>query len=344
MKRIILISIVINFLLLCTRASAHAQEPTYDPSERDYWIERYLSVSYPLKSISVNSKFGSRKDPFSGKSSSHGGIDLAARSEDVMAMFDGQVISTGSDGRSGKFVIIRHGRYTVSYCHLSKILVSAGDDLLAGDVVGVTGNTGRSTGEHLHITVKESGKQINPYDILLYVREVRKEAFLALGGVIEGDMEPQEFIDTYAPYAVQEQKEFGIPASVTLAQMALESAWGKSKLAIKANNFFGIKAYSTWISEGRPYVLQDDDKKDEEFCEYNAPQESIRHHSHILMGERYSKCRNYGSRDYHNWLMEIKAAGYATRKDYVSVCEKIIKKYKLYLYDYLLDEESEDTL
>lgn len=304
-------------------------------SERDYWIERYLSVSYPLRSITVNSKYGNRKDPFSGKLTLHGGLDLAARNEDVMAMFDGEVLSVGNDGRSGNYIIIRHGKYTISYCHLSRVTSAVGKKVYAGEVVGITGNTGRSSGPHLHITAKESGHRVNPYDILLYIRDVRKEAYRALGGTLDITMSPTDFIDTYAPYAVAEQREFGIPASVTLVQMALESHWGQSDLARNGNNYFGIKAYPSWIKEGRPCSFHDDDNKGEAFCNYSNAYESIRHHSLQLMSDRYARCRRYGAQDYHHWLMEIKAAGYATRKDYVSVCEKIIKKYKLYIYDYV---------
>ena len=60
-------------------------------NDREYWIDRYLSVSYPLEQIHVTSHYGERKDPFTGKPSTHCGIDLKARSEEVKAMFDGYV-------------------------------------------------------------------------------------------------------------------------------------------------------------------------------------------------------------------------------------------------------------
>lgn len=129
-------------------------------------VARYLSVCYPLSHIKINSPYGYRKDPFTGKRKFHNGIDLHARSAKVFAMMQGRVIAVGQDKVSGKYVTLRHGNFTVSYCHLSQISVSQGQDVLSGDVVGITGNTGRSTGEHLHITCKHKGHSINPSIII----------------------------------------------------------------------------------------------------------------------------------------------------------------------------------
>ena len=125
-------------------------------------VARNLSVCYPLSHIKINSPYGYRKDPFTGKRKFHNGIDLYARNAEVYAMLQGQVIAVGQDNVSGKYVTLQHGNFTVSYCHLSQISVSQGQDVLPGDVVGITGNTGRSTGEHLHITCKYKGYVINP--------------------------------------------------------------------------------------------------------------------------------------------------------------------------------------
>lgn len=138
--------------------------------DREKWLERYMSVSLPLKSIKVTSPFGMRKDPFTGKRKMHNGIDLHARNDEVYAMFPGMVKKVGYDKRSGNYVTLQHGDYTVSYCHLSRVTVKERTPVLAGDVVGITGNTGRSTGEHLHLTCKRSGISINPSMILEYIR------------------------------------------------------------------------------------------------------------------------------------------------------------------------------
>ena len=139
--------------------------------DREKWLERYMSVSLPLKSIKVTSPFGIRKDPFTGKRRMHNGIDLHARNDEVYAMFSGVVKKVGYDKRSGNYVTLQHGDYTVSYCHLSKVTLDKGTRIHAHDVVGVTGNTGRSTGEHLHITCKRYGKYINPQILFQYITD-----------------------------------------------------------------------------------------------------------------------------------------------------------------------------
>ena len=143
--------------------------------DKEKWMERYMSVSLPLKKIIVTSPFGMRKDPFTGKRKMHNGIDLHARNDEVYAMFPGIVKKVGYDKRSGNYVTLQHGDYTVSYCHLSKVKLDKGTCVHAHDVVGVTGNTGRSTGEHLHVTCKRNGKYINPQILFQYITDVHKE-------------------------------------------------------------------------------------------------------------------------------------------------------------------------
>lgn len=134
-------------------------------------VARYLSVCYPLSHIKINSPYGYRKDPFTGKRKFHNGIDLHARSAKVFAMMQGRVLKVGQDKVSGKYITLQHDSFTVSYCHLSQISVSQGQAVLPGDVVGITGNTGHSTGEHLHITCKYKGETINPSIIFSCVRQ-----------------------------------------------------------------------------------------------------------------------------------------------------------------------------
>ena len=122
----------------------------------------HVSMTYQLRNIKITSPFGYRTDPFTGKRTMHNGIDLAARSAIVYSMLDASVESTGYDSRSGNFIILRHDNFRISYCHLSKILVTKGQSILTGYPVGITGNTGRSTGEHLHVTAKYKGGVINP--------------------------------------------------------------------------------------------------------------------------------------------------------------------------------------
>ena len=137
--------------------------------DREKWLERYMSVSLPLKRIIVTSPFGMRKDPFTGKRRMHNGIDLHAQNDEVYAMFPGVVKKVGYDKRSGNYVTLQHGDYTVSYCHLSRVIVKEKTPVLAGDIVGITGNTGRSAGEHLNLTCKIKGQHLNPHKIIEYI-------------------------------------------------------------------------------------------------------------------------------------------------------------------------------
>lgn len=138
------------------------------------WIQEYLSVSYPLDRMVVNSPYGWRCDPFTGKQKLHNGIDFQARNNEVYAMMEGEVTKVGYDSRSGCYITIRHGNYTVSYCHLSKALVRKNTIVKPGEVVAITGNTGRSTGEHLHLSVRYKGKYINPNILLDFIKETKE--------------------------------------------------------------------------------------------------------------------------------------------------------------------------
>lgn len=142
----------------------------------DEWVRQYLSVSYPLDRMVVISSYGWRRDPFTGKQSLHSGMDFHARSNEVYAMMEGEVIKVGYDKRSGNYVTIRHGNYTVSYCHLSKALVRKNTVVKAGEVVAITGNTGRSTGEHLHLSARYKGRYINPNILLDFIKEIKDKA------------------------------------------------------------------------------------------------------------------------------------------------------------------------
>ena len=131
-------------------------------NKQKQWISSYPSITYPLKSIKVTSPYGYRRDPFTSKLSWHNGLDLRAKNEPAYAMMDGIVERVGYDNRSGNYVTLRHGNYHVSYCHLSSIIVRKGERVFSGVIVGATGNSGRSTGGHLHLTCKKDGKSFNP--------------------------------------------------------------------------------------------------------------------------------------------------------------------------------------
>ena len=148
------------------QANLLQQETDSVDSKQKQWISGYPSITYPLKSIKVTSPYGYRCDPFTGKQSWHNGLDLRAKNEPAYAMMDGIVEKIGYDNRSGNYVTLRHGNFYISYCHLSSIIVRKGEYVYPGIIVGVTGNTGRSTGNHLHLTCKKDGKSFNPAILL----------------------------------------------------------------------------------------------------------------------------------------------------------------------------------
>ena len=148
------------------QANLLQQETDSVDSKQKQWISSYPSITYPLKSIKVTSPYGYRRDPFTGKLSWHNGLDLRAKNEPAYAMMEGIVEKIGYDSRSGNYVTLKHGNYHVSYCHLSSVIVGKGERVFSGTIVGVTGNTGRSTGCHLHLTCKKDGESFNPTILL----------------------------------------------------------------------------------------------------------------------------------------------------------------------------------
>jgi len=114
------------------------------------------------------SKMGFRIDPFTGKMAYHTGIDIANKTgTPVYASQFGRVIFTGYKGNYGKMVIIKHLQgYSTLYGHLNKILVKRGQVVRQGEKIGKMGNTGRSTGPHLHFEVHQNNKLLNPLKVL----------------------------------------------------------------------------------------------------------------------------------------------------------------------------------
>ncbi len=131
-------------------------------------------VALPLKTIHVNSSYGTRRDPMNRRNRRmHNGIDLQARYEEVYSMLPGVITATSYSTNGGYYVTVNHGVCVCSYLHLSKILVNKGQRISAGQIIAVSGNTGkRTTGPHLHISCRwgdEKGKFFNPMLILEFV-------------------------------------------------------------------------------------------------------------------------------------------------------------------------------
>ena len=140
------------------------------------------------------------------------------------------------------------------------------------------------------------------------------------------------YINQYKDIAIEQMHKYHIPASITLAQGLLESGAGKSELAQKANNHFGIKCHS-W--DGKR-IYHNDDKKGECFRVYKSAKDSYEDHSIFLStGSRYAFLFKYSETDYVAWARGLKRAGYATSPTYADKLIELIKRYNLDQYDHV---------
>lgn len=140
----------------------------------------------------------------------------------------------------------------------------------------------------------------------------------------------QQYIDLYSDMAIDQMRRYKIPASITMAQAILESGAGRSYLATKANNHFGIKVSSGW-NDG--YVTRDDDRKNERFRKYKNVEDSYEDHSKFLLKDRYKRLFDLDPLDYKGWARGLKACGYATLPTYANRLIDIIETYELHELD-----------
>jgi murein DD-endopeptidase MepM/ murein hydrolase activator NlpD len=128
----------------------------------------------------VTSSFGERQDPINGEGAFHSGIDIAASyGTPVRAAADGDVAMAGFGTGYGREVMIDHGHsLSTVYAHLSAMTVVAGDHVTRGQVIGFVGESGRSTGPHLHYEVRVHSVPVNPHK---YLRTSYQEAAVATG-------------------------------------------------------------------------------------------------------------------------------------------------------------------
>jgi len=141
----------------------------------------------------------------------------------------------------------------------------------------------------------------------------------------------EQYIQTYYQTAIENMHSHGIPASITLAQGILESGNGNSKLAVKANNHFGIKCHSDW--KGKTFH-QDDDAKNECFRKYSNPSKSYSDHANFLKNKnRYAFLFELKITDYKGWAHGLKKAGYATNPKYPGLLINLIERNNLHQYD-----------
>lgn len=163
-------------LLLATKRRAKQQKDLLENQSSQALHDFMEEPKEPLSKVvmplagkmAITSSYGTRIHPISGTRKMHSGIDLKAYYENVYAVMDGVVTAVGWDPRGGgNYIKIRHfNRFETAYLHLSQIYYRVGERVKAGFILGRSGNTGNSTGPHLHFSVKEFGQNINPAHFL----------------------------------------------------------------------------------------------------------------------------------------------------------------------------------
>lgn len=143
--------------------------------------------------------------------------------------------------------------------------------------------------------------------------------------------EVEAYIETWKDLCISHSQEYGIPASIKLAQAIIESRYGKSELATNGNNHFGIKCHKGWNGQE---IYMDDDLPGECFRKYKDAGESFRDHSEFLTTRsRYDFLFSIDIKDYKAWAYGLKTAGYATNPEYANILIRLIEQYELYQYD-----------
>ena len=137
----------------------------------------------------------------------------------------------------------------------------------------------------------------------------------------------EDYIMQFRNIALQNEKDYGVPSSITLAQGIIESGSGRSSLAKDGNNHFGIKCHQSWTGKK---MYKDDDKKNDCFRVYDNAEDSYTDHSMFLKNnKRYSSLFELDKSDYKGWAKGLKSAGYATNPQYANLLIDIIELYDL---------------
>ena len=145
------------------------------------------------------------------------------------------------------------------------------------------------------------------------------------------NLDVADYIKQYSGFAIKEMNDFGVPASVILAQGIHESGAGKSLLAQEANNHFGVKCTSEW--NGKSYHMNDD-SPNECFRKYASPEESYDDHMKFLQRKRYASLFTLDKEDYKGWALGLKRCGYATNPRYSEILISMIERYNLTRFDH----------
>lgn len=148
------------------------EHPTEKNSDKKN-TKKNVKICMPLKTMLITSPFGIRKHPIDNEVKKHNGVDLRADYERVYAVMDGQIIETGFDELNGLFLKIAHSdKLETCYLHLSEIYYKKGENVKAGFIIARSGNTGKTIAPHLHFSVKDNEKFVNPITFLKKLIEI----------------------------------------------------------------------------------------------------------------------------------------------------------------------------
>lgn len=150
---------------------AYAAPTKEKPAGSSVQLEQQeITLQWPMKtqgSVTLSVPFGSRVHPITGQTTSHNGIDIVLDAgTPVLASATGTVAETDYNADDGRYIVLDHGELTTKYCHLSEIQVAAGETVAAGEEIGAVGQTGKSTGPHLHFEVAQNGSPVDPLSLL----------------------------------------------------------------------------------------------------------------------------------------------------------------------------------
>lgn len=203
-------------------------------------IQKRVTVCLPLDYLKQNSGYGYRKDPVYRCRKFHDGIDLSCRFGNVYAMLPGIVKEVHRGNRGyGNYVVLQHGNIECLYGHLSMILVNENDEIQAGDIVAISGNTGKSTGPHLHIRLRKDGKSIDPKPFITYLNDYIDDlqdriVSLKFGGKPDEELNISNLAKALEAYHVKYPK-------IVIAQALLETGYFTSRVCWECKNLFGLR-------------------------------------------------------------------------------------------------------
>ena len=143
-------------------------EPKILPAGSDSVLAKSYFYS-PLRSLVYNSFFGLRMHPLHNKIKLHAGVDLKAKYEAVYAITDGIIKKARFGDKEGNYIVISHKSIESVYCHLDRTFCKEGQIIKGGSCIAISGNTGSSTGPHLHFCIKYNGVPIDP---LIYLKNI----------------------------------------------------------------------------------------------------------------------------------------------------------------------------